>query len=152
VTAALTFTLFFVSMNVHGSEGGLLAAYATLRNYLVISVIFMFVTTSFVANVVIRVGLLPPDEGRALPSPRHGSAPARPAVAAHPVRDEVGRPEPRLHLLDCGGKPGMPLSDLNGAGLLLEGRLDIPRLLGSVSPSCYSSPRTCCGGEAPRSG
>jgi hypothetical protein len=60
VTAALTFTLFFVAMNVDGfelgSEGGLLenAAYATLRNYLVISVIFMFVTTAFVASVVIR--------------------------------------------------------------------------------------------------
>ena len=38
------------------SEGGLLknAAYATLRNYLVVSVVFMFVTTSFVANAVIR--------------------------------------------------------------------------------------------------
>lgn len=60
VTAALTFALFFVSMSVDGfelgSEGGLLgnAAYATLRNYLVVSVIFMFVTTAFVANVVIR--------------------------------------------------------------------------------------------------
>ena len=60
VTAALAFALFFVSMSVDGfelgSEGGLLenAAYATLRNYLVLSVIFMFVTTSFVANVVIR--------------------------------------------------------------------------------------------------
>lgn len=60
VTAALTFALFFVSMSVDGfelgSEGGLLenAAYATLRNYLVVSVLFMFVTTSFVANVIIR--------------------------------------------------------------------------------------------------
>jgi hypothetical protein len=59
-TAAVTFALFFISMSVEGfelgSEGGLLgnAAYATLRNYLVLSVIFMFVTTSFVANVIIR--------------------------------------------------------------------------------------------------
>ena len=39
-----------------GSEGGLLenAAYATLRNYVMVSVFFMFVTTSFVANAVIR--------------------------------------------------------------------------------------------------
>lgn len=60
VTVAVTFVLVFVSMNVTGfelgSEGLLLAnaAYATLRNYLVISVLFMFVTTSFVADVVIR--------------------------------------------------------------------------------------------------
>jgi ABC-type transport system involved in multi-copper enzyme maturation permease subunit len=60
VTAALTFALFFVSMSVDGfelgSEGGLLrnAAYATLRDYLVVSVLFMFVTASFVANVIIR--------------------------------------------------------------------------------------------------
>ncbi len=60
VTAAATFAMFFIAMNVDGfelgSEGGLLenAAYATLRNYLVCSVIYMFVTTSFVANVVIR--------------------------------------------------------------------------------------------------
>jgi ABC-2 type transport system permease protein len=60
VSAAATFALFFVATSVDGmelgSEGGLLenAAYATLRNYLVISVFFMFVTTSFVANAVIR--------------------------------------------------------------------------------------------------
>ena len=60
VTAALTFTMFFMAMNVPsfelGSEGGLVmnAAYATLRNYLIMSVVFMFVTTSFVANVVVR--------------------------------------------------------------------------------------------------
>ncbi|HEV8580113.1 MAG TPA: M1 family aminopeptidase [Thermoanaerobaculia bacterium] len=60
VTAAATFALFFVSMSVDGfelgSEGGLLenAAYATLRNYLMVSVFFIFATTSFVANVVIR--------------------------------------------------------------------------------------------------
>jgi ABC-2 type transport system permease protein len=60
VTAACTFAMFFVSMSVNGfelgSEGGLLAnaAYATLRNYLMVSMAFMFVTTSFVANVIIR--------------------------------------------------------------------------------------------------
>ena len=59
-TAAVTFALFFVSMNVDGfelgSEGGLLrnAAYATLRNHLVVSILFMFVTTAFVAGAVIR--------------------------------------------------------------------------------------------------
>lgn len=39
-----------------GSEGGLLGntAYATLRNHLVVSILYMFVTTSFVANAVIR--------------------------------------------------------------------------------------------------
>ncbi|MGA8810038.1 MAG: M1 family aminopeptidase [Thermoanaerobaculia bacterium] len=60
VTAAVAFALIFLSMNVEGfelgSEGGLFrnAACAILRNYLVVSVLFMFVTTSFVANVVIR--------------------------------------------------------------------------------------------------
>ncbi|HEU4562544.1 MAG TPA: M1 family aminopeptidase [Longimicrobium sp.] len=60
VTAALTFAMFFAATSVDGfelgSEGGLLrnAAYATLRNYLVISLVAMFVTTSFVANSVIR--------------------------------------------------------------------------------------------------
>jgi ABC-2 type transport system permease protein len=59
LTAALTFALFFVSISAGwelGSEGGLLenAAYATLRNHLMVSLIFMFVTTSFVANAVIR--------------------------------------------------------------------------------------------------
>jgi ABC-2 type transport system permease protein len=60
VTAAVTFTMFFIAMNVPGfelgSEGGLFenAAYATLRDYLVLSVIFMFATTSFVANVILR--------------------------------------------------------------------------------------------------
>ena len=59
-TAALTFVMFFVAMNVKefelGSEGGLVmnAAFATLRNYLVISILYMFVTTAFVANVVVR--------------------------------------------------------------------------------------------------
>jgi len=60
VTAAVTFALIFISMNADGfklsSEGGLFenAAYATLRNYVAVSAFFMFVTTSFVANVVIR--------------------------------------------------------------------------------------------------
>lgn len=60
LTGAVTFTMFFLSMNVAGfelgSEGGLVrnAAYAVLRNYVVVSVIFTFVTTSFVANVIIR--------------------------------------------------------------------------------------------------
>ena len=60
VTAAAVFALFFVAMSVTGfelaSEGGLHenAAYAMLRNYVVVSVFFMFVTASFVANAVIR--------------------------------------------------------------------------------------------------
>ncbi len=60
ITAAAAFALFFTAMAVDamelGSEGGLLenAAYATVRNYVIISVFFMFVTTSFVANAVIR--------------------------------------------------------------------------------------------------
>lgn len=60
VTSALTFAMFFAAMNMSGfelgSEGGLLmnAACATLRNYVVLSILFMFVTTSFVANAVIR--------------------------------------------------------------------------------------------------
>lgn len=60
LTAAFTFALNFAGMNIEGfelgSEGGLVmnAAYATLRNYLVLTVVFMFVTTSFVANAVIR--------------------------------------------------------------------------------------------------
>ncbi|HEX6372498.1 MAG TPA: M1 family aminopeptidase [Longimicrobium sp.] len=59
VTAAATFALFFVATSVGfglAAEGGLLenAAFATLQKYLVVSVFFMFVTTSFVANAVIR--------------------------------------------------------------------------------------------------
>ncbi|MES2521932.1 MAG: ABC transporter permease subunit [Gemmatimonadota bacterium] len=60
LTAAATFAMFLAGMSVDGfdlgSEGGLLknAAYATLRNYAVISVFFMFVTTAFVANSVLR--------------------------------------------------------------------------------------------------
>jgi ABC-type transport system involved in multi-copper enzyme maturation permease subunit len=59
VSAAAVFALYFVSISIGlqlGSEGGLLenAAFATLRNYLMASIFFMFVTTSFVANAVIR--------------------------------------------------------------------------------------------------
>ncbi len=60
LTAAGAFALFFLGASVDGfdlgDEGGLLknAAYATLRNYVMISVFFMFVTTSFVANAVLR--------------------------------------------------------------------------------------------------
>ena len=59
ITAAFTFAAFFISISTgveFGSEGGLLqnAAYATLRNYLSVSILFMFVTTAFVANSVIR--------------------------------------------------------------------------------------------------
>src|SRR5687768_13824416 len=58
-TAAATFAVYFVSISTGlelGSEGGLLqnAAHATLLNYLMVSVVFMFVTTAFVANAVIR--------------------------------------------------------------------------------------------------
>ncbi len=59
-TAVATFGLFFVAMSVDGfdlgNEGGLLknAAYAILRNYVVLSVLYMFVTTAFVANAVLR--------------------------------------------------------------------------------------------------
>ena len=60
ITAIAAFALLFAGMSVDGfdlgNEGGLLknAAYATLRDYVVISVFFMFVTTSFVANAVLR--------------------------------------------------------------------------------------------------
>ena len=56
----MTFAGFFAAMSVDGfdlgNEGGLLknAAYATLRNYVMVSVLFMFVTTAFVANAVLR--------------------------------------------------------------------------------------------------
>ncbi|HET7434113.1 MAG TPA: M1 family aminopeptidase [Thermoanaerobaculia bacterium] len=59
VTGAFTFAMFMV-MTMKGfelgSEGGLLAnaAYATLRNYMMVSMVYMFVTTAFVANVIIR--------------------------------------------------------------------------------------------------
>ena len=75
LTAAFTFALLFAGMNVEGfelgSEGGLVmnAAYATLRNYLVITVVYMFVTTSFVANAVIRDD----ETGLARSSARRGS-------------------------------------------------------------------------------
>ena len=60
VTGLLTFLLLFVGMTVPsfelGSEGGLVmnASYATIRNYLMLSVMYMFVTTSFVAGVITR--------------------------------------------------------------------------------------------------
>ena len=60
VTAIATFALLFAGMSVDGfdlgNEGGLLknAAYATLRNYVVLSVFYMFVTTAFVASAVLR--------------------------------------------------------------------------------------------------
>ena len=60
LTAAFTFVLIVAGTSVEGfelgSEGGLLvnSAYATLRNSLMVSAMFMFVTTSFVANAVIR--------------------------------------------------------------------------------------------------
>jgi ABC-type transport system involved in multi-copper enzyme maturation permease subunit len=60
ITAAAILVLFFVGASIEGfdlgNEGGLFknAAYATLRNYVMISVFLMFVTTSFVANAVLR--------------------------------------------------------------------------------------------------
>src|SRR5687768_16466260 len=60
LTVAATLALFFLGASVDGfdlgNEGGLLknAAYATLRNYVIVSVFLMFVTTSFVANAVLR--------------------------------------------------------------------------------------------------
>ena len=60
LTVAVTLALFVVGMSVDGfdlgNEGGLLknAAYALLRDYAVISVFLMFVTTAFVANAVLR--------------------------------------------------------------------------------------------------
>jgi len=59
-TAAIGFALVFMSMNVDGfelgSEGGMLrnSAYATLRNALMFSMMFIFASTAFVANAVIR--------------------------------------------------------------------------------------------------
>ena len=58
-TALATFAFLFVSISTGlelGSEGGLLqnAAMATVVNYLMVSIVFMFVTTAFVANSVIR--------------------------------------------------------------------------------------------------
>lgn len=60
LTAAVSFAMIFFSMNLEGwemgSEGGLVrnSAYATLRNSVMLSLVFMFVTASFVANAVIR--------------------------------------------------------------------------------------------------
>ncbi|HUR00246.1 MAG TPA: M1 family aminopeptidase [Gemmatimonadaceae bacterium] len=60
VTAIASFGLLFAGMSIDGfdlgNEGGLLknAAYAILRNYVILSVFYMFVTTAFVANAVLR--------------------------------------------------------------------------------------------------
>ena len=60
VTALVTFALLFIATSVPemelATEGGLRrnAAFATLRIYLMVSVAFMFVTTSFVTNAVLR--------------------------------------------------------------------------------------------------
>src|SRR5688572_10405367 len=59
VTAAATFAFYFISISTGmeiGSEGGLLenAAYATVVNYMAASIVYVFVTTAFVANAVIR--------------------------------------------------------------------------------------------------
>ena len=58
-TAVATFAFFFVAVSKGieaGSEGGLLqnAAMATIVNYLLVSIFYMFVTTAFVSNAVIR--------------------------------------------------------------------------------------------------
>lgn len=58
-TAACTFVMFFVATSTSGFidfGAGLLvnAPWATLQKYQVVSLFFMFVTTSFVANVVLR--------------------------------------------------------------------------------------------------
>ncbi|HEX8154156.1 MAG TPA: ABC transporter permease, partial [Thermoanaerobaculia bacterium] len=60
IAAALGFAMIFFSMNLDGwelgSEGGYFrnSAYATLRNAVMFSLLFMFVSASFVANAVIR--------------------------------------------------------------------------------------------------
>lgn len=60
VIATITFVMIFISMNVEGYELGIVeglllnAAYTTLEKYLMISLLFMFVTAAFVANAVIR--------------------------------------------------------------------------------------------------
>lgn len=60
ITAIATFGLMFIGTSAKGfelgSEGGLLvnAAYATVRNYVMVTVFYVFVTTAFVANAVIR--------------------------------------------------------------------------------------------------
>jgi ABC-2 type transport system permease protein len=59
VTAAATFAFVFVSMASDVGmvpDAGLLenSTATTLRNYVIVSLVFMFVTTAFVANVVIR--------------------------------------------------------------------------------------------------
>lgn len=60
LTAAGTFALFFIATAVDGltlgAEGGILenAAFATLRHYTMASLTYVFVTTAFVANAVLR--------------------------------------------------------------------------------------------------
>ena len=59
LTALVTFVIYFIGISAGvelGNEGGLLtnAAFATLVNYVMTSVSFMFVTTAFVANAVVR--------------------------------------------------------------------------------------------------
>jgi len=59
ITAAVAFGVLFIGTSSGlemGSEGGLLqnAAFATAVNYLMVSIVFMFVTTAFLANAVIR--------------------------------------------------------------------------------------------------
>ncbi|HYC88534.1 MAG TPA: M1 family aminopeptidase [Thermoanaerobaculia bacterium] len=60
ITAAIFFAMIFFSMNLEGwelgSEGGLYrnSSYATLRNSLMFTLMFMFASASFVANAVIR--------------------------------------------------------------------------------------------------
>lgn len=60
ITAALTFAGLLASTSTFGfelgSEGGLLrnSSYATLRNCLMISLVYMFVITAFVSNAVLR--------------------------------------------------------------------------------------------------
>jgi hypothetical protein len=55
------------------------------------------------------------------------------------------------NLLNYGASPGMPLSDMNGAGSFWRARGRCAST-GGRSPSCCSWPRTCSGGAAPRSG
>src|SRR5688572_28170285 len=59
VTAGVMFAFIFASMASDigmKPDAGLLenSTATTLRNYVVVSLVFMFVTTAFVANVVIR--------------------------------------------------------------------------------------------------
>ena len=66
------------------------------------------------------------------------------------------RPRPRSgfehNLYHYGETPAVPLSDMNGAGRLLDGRLVVPALLGRLRGHPAGRSRTCCGGAAPRPG